>query len=61
MQLVVDNGADVNNVAADSTPVFVAACDIGADTEHVCLKLLDMGADPNSKIEVRVIIRCIRI
>ena len=53
MQIVVAHGADVNNTGKDTCPVFLAACEIASQAEEACLSLLEKGADPNGKNEVR--------
>ena len=53
LEMVLNHGANVNNVAADNTPVFVFACDTAADNEQMCITLLERGADPNLRIEVK--------
>lgn len=45
-------GADVNNKSKDGTPVLLKACETASENEQICLKLLNKGADPNSKHDV---------
>jgi len=61
MQIVIEHGADVNNTSNDTCPVFLAACEIASQAESSCLKLLEKGADPNSKTEVRYIIHIMNV
>lgn len=53
LELALAQGANVNNIAKDGTPVFLLACETAVENELMCLTLLEKGANPNSKIEVK--------
>ena len=52
LELALQHGANVNNIAKDGTPVFLLACETAVENESMCLTLLEKGADPNCKVEV---------
>ena len=52
LELILDNGANVNNVDKEGNPVFVVACELSDQNEKLCLELLKRGAEPNSHQEV---------
>ena len=56
MEIVLAFGADVNNKSKEGQPVFLKACETAAENEAMCLMLLQKGADPNSKHDVRTCI-----
>ncbi|XP_009905215.2 ankyrin repeat and EF-hand domain-containing protein 1 [Dryobates pubescens] len=48
-QIALDNGADVNNCAADGKPVFLQACEEAHEIKEICLNFLERGANPNAR------------
>ncbi|KAM4633768.1 ankyrin repeat and EF-hand domain-containing protein 1 [Polymixia lowei] len=48
LQVALENRADVNNVSLDGTPIFLLMCEKAEECAHMCLSLLDRGADPNA-------------
>ena len=55
-EMILANGADVNNCNATGLPVFLQACETAHENEQLCLMMLEKGADPNSKDEVNAYI-----
>ena len=53
LELILEHGADVNNVNKEGTPVFTVACELAAEYQKLCLELLKKGADPNCADEVK--------
>ncbi|XP_077171939.1 ankyrin repeat and EF-hand domain-containing protein 1 [Paroedura picta] len=48
VQMVLEYGADVNNVTFDGKPVFLQACEQAHEIKETCLTFLERGADPNA-------------
>ncbi|XP_054847993.1 ankyrin repeat and EF-hand domain-containing protein 1 [Eublepharis macularius] len=48
VQMVLEYGADVNNVTFDGKPVFLQACEQAHEIKDMCMNFLDRGANPNS-------------
>jgi ankyrin repeat protein len=48
-ELIVQNGADVNNCSKAGQPALVQACETAHENEQLCLTMLEKSADPNSK------------
>ena len=40
LELILEGGANVNNVDKEGSPVFVVACDLADENEKLCLELL---------------------
>ncbi|XP_043552800.1 ankyrin repeat and EF-hand domain-containing protein 1a [Chiloscyllium plagiosum] len=53
LEISLAHGADVNNCSHDGKPVFLLACEQAAACTEMCLQILEKGADPNSKFEIR--------
>ena len=53
LDVVLAHGASVDNVNNEGMPVFLHACETAADNEQMCALLLERGADPNCRNEVR--------
>lgn len=51
VELALRYGADVNNRSRDGVPIFVEACKRARDSESLCLTLLRLGAEANSRHE----------
>ncbi|XP_022108549.1 ankyrin repeat and EF-hand domain-containing protein 1-like isoform X2 [Acanthaster planci] len=47
-QIVLECGAECNNVANDGMPLLVLACMESVENEKICLQFLENAADPNS-------------
>jgi len=48
LEIVLSNGANVNNVTFGGKPVLVSACETASENEIMCLMLLEKGANPNA-------------
>uniref|UniRef100_A0A3Q3KB72 Uncharacterized protein n=1 Tax=Monopterus albus TaxID=43700 RepID=A0A3Q3KB72_MONAL len=48
LQLALKYQADANNVSAKGTHVFQLICEKAQEWAHICLMMLDAGADPNT-------------
>nr|XP_056712696.1 ankyrin repeat and EF-hand domain-containing protein 1 [Euleptes europaea] len=48
VQMVLEYGADVNNVTFDGKPVFLQACEQAHEMKETCMIFLERGADPNA-------------
>ena len=53
LEIALAHGADVNDISKEGIPVFLHACETAIQNEDMCLQMLQYGADPNSKNEVR--------
>jgi len=48
LDIVMSNGADPNNTLESENPALVAACSSALENEHVCVTLIENGANPNA-------------
>ncbi|XP_048366445.1 ankyrin repeat and EF-hand domain-containing protein 1 [Sphaerodactylus townsendi] len=48
VNMVLEYGADVNNVTFDGKPVFLQACEQAHEMKDTCMIFLESGADPNA-------------
>lgn len=53
VQMVLEYGADVNNVTFEGKPVFLQACEQAHEIKETCMIFLERGADPNAVNLVR--------
>lgn len=56
LEMVINLDADIHNVSSTGKSVFMFACEHAMDYEHLCIRLLESGADPNVTDPVCVII-----
>lgn len=54
LEIAVENGADINNISKEGIPVLMFACETASENEDTCILMMEKGAEPNAKQEVRL-------